>query len=392
MSKISRREFLKLSGILGVTLYLPLVHTACNINDDSTEFTGSVLIIGAGAAGMAAGHLLAQQGIDFQILEAAATYGGRMKRTTTFANFPIPLGAEWLHVEETEFGDIVNDPSVQITINMQEYSIDDTEGHYEDGELTIESPDNPDTDKKFINATWFDFFDEYIVPNIRSKMRFNTQIVVVDYQNDKVILTDSNGQTYEADKVIVTAPLKILQDGDIDFIPPLPEDKAEAIEEANVWGGMKVFLEFSEKFYPTYLSFADSDTNTGQRLYYDAAYGQQTSANILGLFAVGEQAEQYQALSGDALRDFILDELDEVFDGIPSQTYVKHMAQNWNEEPFIRAAYLADVASYRTSRTLSESIEQKLFFAGEAYTQEDDWGGVHNAARSARDAVQELLG
>ena len=79
------------------------------------------------------------------------------------------------------------------------------------------------------------------------------------------------------------------------------------------------------------------------------------------MFAVGEQATQYQALSAPDLRDFILRELDEIFDGIPSQTYIKQIVQNWNDEPFIRAAYLADVALSRISRTLSKSIDQKLF-------------------------------
>ena len=66
--------------------------------------------------------------------------------------------------------------------------------------------------------------------------------------------------------------------------------------------------------------------------------------------------------------------------------------QNWNDEPFIRAAYLAGVAPSRISRILSQSVSEKLYFAGDAYTQEDDWGAVHNAAQSARDAVKELLG
>ena len=245
-------------------------------------------------------------------------------------------------------------------------------------------------DRKFINATWFDFFEEYIVPTINSKMTFNTPIIAVDYRGDRVVLNDNNDQVYEADKVVVTVPLKILQDGDINFTPSLPTNKVKALQDAVVWGGIKVFMEFTEKFYPTYLAFADSETNSGQRIYYDAAYAQNTTANILGLFAVGEQARQYQALSGDTQRDFILSELDEAFSGIASQTFIKHIVQNWNDEPFIRAAYLADVAPSRISRVLSNSIDQKVYFAGDAYTREDDWSAVHNAARSARDAVQEL--
>ena len=48
-------------------------------------FKGKVIIIGAGAGGLSAGYLLAQQGTDFEILEASENYGGRIKINQEFA-------------------------------------------------------------------------------------------------------------------------------------------------------------------------------------------------------------------------------------------------------------------------------------------------------------------
>lgn len=397
---MNRRDFWQLCKLFGIAVACPAAFNSCGENNSSqannaitNTFSGSVLIIGAGAAGLSAGYLLAQRGVDFLILESALTYGGRMKRTTQFTDFPISLGAEWLHAEAITLNEIINDPEVQITTQTQAYDAQDTWGYFDGDTLTFERLGDFDdfSDRKFIGSTWFDFFDEYIVPSIRAKLLFNTQIVSVDYQSDTVVITDDNGTQYEADKVVVTAPLKILQDGDIQFVPSLPPAKLRAIEEAPIWGGIKVFMAFTEKFYPTYLGFPDSETDEGQRIYYDAAYGQDTNANILGLFAVGKQAMQYQTLSETTLRDSILHELDAIFDGVPSRTFIKQIVQNWNDEPFIRSAYLADVAPSRISQVLSKSVDNTIFFAGEAYTQEDDWGGVHNAARSAKDAVLEIL-
>lgn len=393
---MTRNEFLKISGLLGISIPLQSVFTACNKEPlEPSDFNGAVLIIGAGAAGMATGYLLAQRGIDFQILEASTTYGGRMKRTTSFVDFPISLGAEWLHIAESELSNIVNNSSTQIATQFEGYQAQDQIGYYEDGDLSYsnlsEEFGKDFVDKKFINSTWLDFFEEYIVPSIRSKMVFNTQITSVDYQGTTVIATDRTGQTYEADKIIVTVPLKILQEGDITFLPQLPSAHRNAIQDAPIWGGIKVFLEFSEHFYPPYLTFPDSETETGQRIYYDAAYGQNSASNVLGLVALGEQANQYQERTGTSQRDYILNELDAIFNGLASQTYSKHIVQNWNEEPFIRTAYLADIASSNISNRLSKSIDEKVYFAGEAYSQEDDWGGVHNATRSARDVVNELV-
>lgn len=381
--------------MLGISIPFQSVTSSCSKeNIEPSDFSGSVLIIGAGAAGMASGYLLEQMGIDFQILEAAATYGGRMKRTTSFVDFPIPLGAEWLHIEERELTNIINNSSTQIETQLQAYQPQDQIGYYENGNLAYANLSakfgNDFIDKKFINSTWLDFFEEYIVPTIRAKTSFNVQIVSVDYQGDKVIVTDSNSQAYESDKLILTVPLKVLQAGDILFSPQLPTAHRNAIQDAPIWGGLKVFLEFSQQFYPSYLTFPDSETNVGQRIYYDAAFGQNSSSNVLGLVALGEQANQYQELTGEAQRDYILSELDEVFDGLASQTYIKHIVQDWSNEPYIKSAYLADIASSNISNRLAQSIDEKIYFAGEAYVQGNDWGGVHNATKSARDAVNEF--
>lgn len=393
---MTKREFVKVAGMLGLSLPFQGLFTACaNAHDDPQPiFEGSVLIIGAGAAGMASGYLLAQNNIDFQILEASNTYGGRMKTNKTFADFPIPLGAEWLHVQESALAAIINDPSVPVTTQTQAYSSQDLVGYYDNTnytEFAIGNGIRNFIDQKFINTTWLVFFEEFILPSVNANIQFDTQILSIDYVGDKVILTDANQQTYEADKVIVTVPLKILQSNIIQFNPPLPNRKQRLIDEALVWDGFKAFIAFKEKFYPSFIEFPDSDTPQGQRTYYDAAYGQNTQSHILGLFAVGEQARPYQNLSGDAQRDYMLQELDQIFGGVASQHYIKHLVQNWNEEPFIQAAYLADEAPSRISRVLAEPLDQKVYFAGDAYTQEDDWSAVHNAARSARDAVQEIM-
>ena len=87
----------------------------------------------------------------------------------------------------------------------------------------------------------------------------------------------------------------------------------------------------------------------------------------------------------------LLNELDRVFDGKASENYVKHLIQNWDNEPFIHSAYLADVSPSYIPAKLAQPINQQLYFAGEAYTTHDDWGGVHNATQSARRAVEEII-
>jgi len=396
-------------GVIGGGLVAAAALFAACTGSDATESAGSstepttdlapgagdgrrVIVIGAGAAGMTAAYLLRQRGVIAEVIEAGPTHGGRIKHDLEFADFPIPLGAEWIHVDPAVLDEIVDDSSVSVDIDTVEYADGDELAYY-DGDGTDVGPlEGWESDRKIIGSSWLDFFERYIVPSIAEQFAYETPIVTIDHTGDTVRLTSAVGDVFEADQVIVTVPLEILQRGDIDFVPPFEGARAEAVTDAVVWSGLKAFIEFDTAFYPAVTEAADSYTADGQRIYYDAAYGQDSDFNILGLFSVGAQAERYQqALADGELLDVMLAELDEVFDGAASPAYVRHIVQNWNDEPFARAAYLEDDAPSSVSRRLAEPIDGRVFFAGDAYTSFDDWGSVHTATRSAAEAVDGLL-
>ncbi len=192
---MKREEFLRLCGLLGVALPLQPVLSSCNssntFNNSNNIPPESVLIIGAGPAGMAAGHLLAQQNIDFQIIEAQSTYGGRIRHNTTFSDFPISMGGEWIHVAQSILSETVNDNSVDITIQTQGYNDSDLVQIWDGNSLsetTVGSLGGWD-DLKFSGSSWLGFFETYILPGIQNKIVYNTPITAIDYGSDQVILT-----------------------------------------------------------------------------------------------------------------------------------------------------------------------------------------------------------
>jgi len=364
---MNRKEFIKLCSILGLAAPLPGMLSACRKND-SNPFKGKVIIIGAGAGGLSAGYLLQQQGVDFEILEASSAFGGRMRINTNFADFPIPLGAEWLETDPSIFGEIVNNPSVDVNIQ------------------TVED----DPDRKFVNYSWFNFYQQYILPSIADKINYNTRVESISYADTQVQVNTTNG-IFTADKVIVCVPLKILQLNSIVFNPALPQYKQNAINNTLVWDGFKAFFEFSNKFYPdAEYVFPVIPETEGQKIYYNAALGQNTTKNILGLFVVGTPAQDYISRSGDDLKNFILNELDGLYANQASANYLNHITQNWNDEPFIQGGYLSDYANWQTVRDLGKPVDDKIYFAGGEFTDGEDWVSVHTAAQSAKKAVDEL--
>ena len=106
------------------------------------------------------------------------------------------------------------------------------------------------------------------------------------------------GETFEADRALVTAPISVLQDEDIHFEPLLPLDKRKEIMRERMPGGPKVFLRFSQRFYPDliYVGRFLQGGVLNECGYYDAALGKKSACNVLGLFTQRAKAERDAAI------------------------------------------------------------------------------------------------
>jgi monoamine oxidase len=91
---LSRRKFL--AGALSLTAF-PYVARANGITDCD------VVIVGAGAAGLAASHALNQAGKSVMLLEATNRTGGRAHTDTRIFGLPYDMGAHWLHFGRCNF-------------------------------------------------------------------------------------------------------------------------------------------------------------------------------------------------------------------------------------------------------------------------------------------------
>ena len=352
--------------MLGVGTQFQGVAMAHQLLNDKNP--GKIIIVGAGPGGLSCGCLLQQQGIEFEILEASSSFGGRIEINNEFADFPIPMGAEWIETNPKNLHKLVHDSSIHLNID------------------TVK--DGPD--HKFVNSSWHHFFEQYIVPSIATKIRYNSPVQSIDYSGDQIVISTIEN-SYKADKVIVCVPLKILQENLISFTPKLPSTKQKAIKTTEIWDGFKAFFEFSESFYDAGFEKIMEDNKKGEWIFYDASLGQKTSKHIIGLFVVGQYVAAYASLSESELKSKILAELDKLFSNKAKSVYLKHTSKYWGDEPYIKSGYMTDHADWRVVRELGKSVNEKLFFAGGEYTDGEEWVSVHVASQSARTAVQEIL-
>ncbi len=352
-----------------------------------------ILIIGAGASGITAGHILAEKGIQFEILEATAVHGGRLKKSDALADFPIDLGGEWVHkwIKATPpLADSLlqgkNPKFETFQYRPQTYSL------WKYGRLWKMNFFRflAMNDDKFIDSTWFDFFDALVTPSLQARIHYNSPVHKIEYGDENVVVTTTSGEQFEADKVLVTVPITVLQREQITFEPPLPEEKITAINKEQMPDGLKVFIHFSERFYPDFLFIDSVLYNVGHAHgYYDATLGKKTNQHVLGLLVDGERATKITSLDDDdAIIKYVLDELDGIFDGQATQHYINHVVQNWSKEPFIQGTY-----SHRKSsvETLAAPVADKVYFAGEAMNINGNTIAVHGASESSYLMLDKML-
>src|SRR3954462_1453931 len=91
MSRVTRRVVL---GGLASAVAAPRVGRAAGKADFD------VVVIGAGAAGIAAARRLASSKKSFAVLEAADRFGGRCFTDTQTFGRPYDIGAQWVHESE----------------------------------------------------------------------------------------------------------------------------------------------------------------------------------------------------------------------------------------------------------------------------------------------------
>jgi monoamine oxidase len=97
-SQFSRRNLLKLSMLLAASAALPAVACSANTTTQSAQETGmlDVIVIGAGASGLAAARDLAAAGKSVLVLEARNRIGGRVCTDRSWQDLPLEMGAGWI--------------------------------------------------------------------------------------------------------------------------------------------------------------------------------------------------------------------------------------------------------------------------------------------------------
>lgn len=234
---------------------------------------------------------------------------------------------------------------------------------------------------------------------VTRKVETETIISHVNYSGEKIVLTGTQqgiAFTAEVDKVIVTVPVKIIQSDKIQFTPALPASKLTALSHMQMDNAVQMFIEFKKNFWGSTLGFIHGGEVTP--MYYNAGLGRSVNARALSITAQGSWAETLSQAGEDAIQ-LVLQELDALYGGQATQNIRRtaddkmlYVLMDWSKVTYIGGgtAYVKPSGSNEDRVVLAETINEKLFFAGEATDTQGDFYNLSGAIRSATRAAEEI--
>lgn len=403
-----------------------------------------VVVVGAGAAGIAALRRLAGTPLSAVALEARPRVGGRA-HSVTIGGLPLDLGCGWLHSADVN-------PLVA-PIEAAGFRIDRTRPHWESQSGGIDFP--PEEQRAFRAA--YDAFEDRMAQAAKTGVdrpgadffepgcRWNPlmdavssyyngaeydQVSILDYDayddsgvNYRVadgygyaiahfaqgapvvadcavttihhdgprIRLDTARGTVTARAVIVTVPTPLLAKGRLTFSPGLPA-KAEAAAGLPLGLADKVVLalEGAEGFEREGHLFGHVD-RTETASYHLRPF----SRAYIEVFLGGRTARALEAEGQGALGAFAIEELAGLL-GSDIRRRVTPLAEtHWAADPWALGSYSHALPGYAGCRAaLAEPMDGRLFFAGEA-THARQYSTCHGAwesgVRAADEAIAQLV-
>lgn len=400
-----------------------------------------VVVVGAGAAGIAALRRLSATGLSAVAFEARSRVGGRTHTILAAPDLPVDCGAGWAHSA---------DRNLLVTpIEQAGFTIDRTPPHWTRPSL---NRDFPPEDQRAFRAALNDFEDrlsaaaaagmdrpgsEFLEPggrwnvlieafssyyngaefdqvstadfvayddsgvNWRVREGYGAAVasfadigrIIVDcpvatirHDGPELTLDTAKGRV-AARAVVVCVPTSTLADGRLTFSPSLPA-KSEAAADLPLGLADKVFLGLDK---PDDLPidghlFGHTDrTETGS--YHLRPFGRPYIEAFLG----GRCARELEVEGPKAMTAFVVEELGALL-GSDFRRRLHPLAETaWGSDPWALGSYSHALPGRAGCRaTLAAPVDNRIFFAGEA-THAHFYSTVHGAWETGLRAADEAI-
>ncbi|MEZ5819536.1 MAG: NAD(P)/FAD-dependent oxidoreductase [Xanthobacteraceae bacterium] len=435
---ITRRHFLSASAVLAATPVLGRAVRAAPLPREA-----DVVVIGAGAAGIAAARRIVAANRKVIVVEAASQVGGRCITDISTFEVPFDRGARWMHNPETnpmiKLGraaglEIMPAPTGQkIRIGRrnaragetEEFlaalvkanrAIDEASRRFDVSCASVMPKEVGDwaSTAEFVLGAGFagkDLKDISVVDKVRAQDRnsatacrqglgtlvariaeplpvsLSTPASRIEWSNRDAHVQTPAGRI-AARAVIVTVSSNVLAAGTIKFAPDLPKRTLDAAAKLGLGSYDHIALLMPGN--PLGLSRDDTLIERSNSKRTALLYANIGSSSLCSIDVGGSFGRELSAQGEAAMVAFATEWLTDLFGSDVAKAIERSSATRWNASPFVQGAMsVAPPGAQSSRKTLGEPVGS-VYFAGEA-THETLWGTVDGAWESGERAAEAAL-
>ncbi len=222
-------------------------------------------------------------------------------------------------------------------------------------------------------------------------IRLEHVVQKISYNEEGVSITSNKG-VLTGDRAVITLPLGVLQRDTVQFEPPLPQAKQNAINMLGFGVLNKVYLRFPDAFWQTEPEWIFSlSEKRGEWSEWFNLYPY-IKKPILLAFNSGRFGQEVEKLSDDEMITQAMTVLRNLYgNDIPDPE--AWQITRWIDDKFAYGSYSFPTvgANHQVREELARPVANRLFFAGEA-TESDYPATVHGAFLSGKREAERIIG
>ena len=444
-------RYAKMAAIAALSPMLTWTRQALATDKANSENKPRVIVIGAGAAGLAAAKTLKSGGCEVVVLEARDRIGGRVWTDRRFGA-AVELGAGEIHGQEgNPLTTFAKQWAISTTATRRDlFQFFDRQGGSISSLRVIDSlsafsalleasrryasaqPNDlslyqafkavrPDFEEQELLGFWLGLHQFYgplqslsakhwaitktypgvdlmltngydeIFSQLASgiELVLNTSVESIDASGAEIKIRTQKS-IYRADRVVITLPHGVLRQNKVMFTPALPDWKQQAIKAIGLGQADKIVLAFDKTFWDAKQQFLGFRRDGWGKAEMFLNLKRTTDKSILVGMVLGDARKEVLNSGGRLSDDFML-RLRRIYGAdIPEPKSL--FLTNWSADPNSMGPFAIPIVGSTPKHyaALAEPISGKLFFAGE-HTNFDYRASVHGAYLSGLRAARQLM-
>jgi polyamine oxidase len=219
---------------------------------------------------------------------------------------------------------------------------------------------------------------------------FNQVIKKIKSKDGKVEVETESGTKYEADDVIVTFSLGVLQSRQVSFKPSLSKEKMLAIDKFGFGEYTIAYFEFSDAFWDNVSSLVYAPARHGENSIWYNMNTIYPGCNILQLVLMGFEANAASHMNDNEVKERGLAALAAMYPQISIPKPDAFVRSDWLTNPLTKGSFSYWTPAFRPEdmKDLGKS-EGNIHFAGEHLGLKSH-AYLHSAYNSGKDTAQRL--